>query len=126
MMRALALVSLLFLTAFTSGGVASSQAMADEAAPEAGAPVDRDNRLNTEGSSECDVELSDEEEVLVEFDVTAEGKVENVRVISATNECLIAGSIAGVKRWRYDPKIVNGKKYPRKGVRAKLIYRLED
>ena len=66
------------------------------------------------------------ETVVVEFDVTPDGQVVNVRVISSTNSCLNRNSIRAAQRWKYQPKIVDGEAKPRYGVRTKFSYRLED
>jgi len=66
------------------------------------------------------------ETVIVEFDVTPDGQVVNVKVISSTNTCLNRNSIRAAQRWKYQPKIVDGEAKPRYGVRTKFSYRLEE
>ncbi len=68
----------------------------------------------------------DSEKVLVEFDVTAEGAVENVRVIESTGNCFNKPAVESVMRWRYRPLIFDGVAVPRRGVQTVVTFELVD
>jgi periplasmic protein TonB len=125
----IAFFTLFSLTAFAGGGVAFSQAMADGVAPEANTEFNRDAKVTTRVpprfSSSCLRKVSGEGEIIVEFDVTADGRTENPRVISASHKCLVAPALAAIKQWRYQLKLIDGVPQPRKGVRTTLQLRLE-
>ncbi|MHA7873442.1 MAG: energy transducer TonB [Hyphococcus sp.] len=63
--------------------------------------------------------------VIVQFDVTPEGNVVNVRVIDAPDRCFrrIAGAIA---RWKYPPSYENGRPVMRYGVVERFSFELTD
>ena len=67
-----------------------------------------------------------EERVVVEFDVTPEGQTVNPRVIQSSNSCLDRSAIRAVERWKYRPKIVEGRAEPRFGVRTVFVYQLTE
>ena len=67
-----------------------------------------------------------EGQVVVQFDVTAIGSVENPRILSSDNSCFDRESLKAIKRWKFDPKIVNGKAVPQYGVQEVIIYEFED
>ena len=67
-----------------------------------------------------------EGEVVVQFDVTEIGSVENPRILSSDNGCFDRESVKAIKRWKFDPKIVNGKAVPQYGVQEVIIYEFED
>ncbi len=60
--------------------------------------------------------------VAIEFDVTPQGQVINVRIVSSTNPCFDRASIRAAERWKYQPKVVDGKPQPRLGVRTNFKY----
>lgn len=62
------------------------------------------------------------ERVNLEFDVTPEGQVTNVRVVDSTDSCYERSAIRAAQRWKYNPKIVDGKAEPRLGVRTTIRY----
>lgn len=65
--------------------------------------------------------------VVVEFDVSPTGAVENARVIeSAPTSCFDKASIKAVKRWKYEPKVINGKAVPRYGLQEVIWYEFDD
>jgi len=65
--------------------------------------------------------------VVVEFDVSPTGVVENPRVIEAEpNRCFNNASIKAVKQWKYEPKVINGKAVPRYGLQEVIWYEFDD
>lgn len=66
------------------------------------------------------------ETVIVQFDVTPEGRVVNAEAIDSTNSCLNRAAIRAVERWKYQPKIVDEVAQPRYGVRTALDFSLEE
>lgn len=68
----------------------------------------------------------DLEKVVVQFDVTAEGAVENVMVIESTGKCFNKPAVESVSKWRYRPLIVDGVAAPRRGVQTSVTFELGD
>jgi len=66
------------------------------------------------------------ENVLIEFDVTAEGETENVRVVDSTNFCHIGAALASVRKWKYRPKFESGTPVARKGVQTNVAFEISD
>ncbi len=63
-----------------------------------------------------------QERVRLEFDVTPEGNVTNVRVLDSTDSCYERSAVRAAERWRYQPKIVDGEAEPRFGVQTTIVY----
>lgn len=66
------------------------------------------------------------ERVVLEFDVTAEGKTANARVIESTGNCFHKSALESVAKWQYRPKLVDGVAVPRRGVQTYVTYQLSD
>ena len=64
--------------------------------------------------------------VVVEFTVTRNGEVSDIRVIESSNRIFEAAAIAAVAKSRYQPRIVDGVAVDVRGVRTELAFRLED
>ena len=62
----------------------------------------------------------------VQFDVSPEGSPFNVVATSCTNRVLERSTIKSVQKWRFNPKIVDGRPVSMKGVVNKVTYRLLD
>lgn len=62
------------------------------------------------------------ERVSLEFDVTPEGQVTNVRVLDSTDRCYERSAIRAAQRWKYRPKVEDGNNQPRFGVRTVIRY----
>ncbi len=58
------------------------------------------------------------------FDVTAEGRVTNVKTKSCTYKVLKSASIRSVNWWYYNPKVDRGVAVERLGMEAKVSFRL--
>lgn len=65
---------------------------------------------------------AEEQRVNLEFDVTPDGRVTNVQVISSTDSCYERSAIRAAQQWKYQPKIVDGEAQPRRGVRTTIVY----
>lgn len=56
----------------------------------------------------CARGADDLERVTVRFDVSVAGRIENARVVDTTNDCFNSSAISTLRRWRFDPKTVDG------------------
>jgi len=56
----------------------------------------------------CARGADDLEMVTVRFDVSVAGRAENVRVVDTTNNCFNSSAVSTLRRWRFDPKTVDG------------------
>lgn len=62
----------------------------------------------------------------VKFDVSPEGAPFNVTTTFCTQRLFERATIKSVQRWKYNPKIVDGRAVVRNGVENKVTYRLTD
>ena len=62
----------------------------------------------------------------VKFDVSPEGAPFNVMTTFCTQRLFERATIKSVQRWKYNPKIVDGRAVARHGVENKVTYRLTD
>lgn len=62
----------------------------------------------------------------VRFDVSAEGAPYNVTATYCTQKLFERATLKSVARWKYNPKIVNGRAVAMTGVENKVRYRLTD
>ena len=62
----------------------------------------------------------------VKFDVTSEGTPFNIITTFCTQRVFKLETIRSVQRWKYKPKIVDGRAVTRKGVENRVSYRLTD
>lgn len=62
----------------------------------------------------------------VKFDVSPEGAPFNVMTTFCTQRLFERATIKSVQRWKYNPKIVDGRAVARNGVENKVTYRLTD
>ena len=60
------------------------------------------------------------------FDVSPEGAPFNVMTTFCTQRLFERATIKSVQRWKYNPKIVDGRAVARNGVENKVTYRLTD
>ena len=92
--------------------------------------TDRDvqpiSRMPARYPEECMATAAQRETVLIEFDVTPEGTVVNRRVIDSSNPCFDKTGIKAVERWRYQPKLVEGKPRWRLGVQTVMSFELAE
>ena len=71
----------------------------------------------------CGEDAAAMESVTLLFDVTGIGRTANARVISSTNACFDKSALKTVKRWRFEPKTVNGAAQTDAGKTATLHFR---
>ncbi len=71
----------------------------------------------------CARNATDLERVTVVFDVTAQGRPTNVRVADTSNGCFDDAAISTLRRWRFEPKTVDGAARADLGKRATLNFR---
>ncbi len=62
----------------------------------------------------------------VKFDVSPEGAPFNVVAPYCTQKLFERASIKSVQKWKYNPKIVDGRAVARSGVESKITFRLAD
>ena len=63
------------------------------------------------------------ETVTIIFDVTIKGRAANARVVRTSNACFDNAAMATIRRWRFDPKTVDGTPRPDIGKQATLNFR---
>ncbi len=62
----------------------------------------------------------------VRFDVSPEGAPFNVSATYCTQSLFSRATIKSVQKWKYNPKIVDGRSVSRSGVESKITFRLTD
>jgi len=62
----------------------------------------------------------------VRFDVSPEGSPFNVTAPYCTQSLFSRASIKSVEKWKYNPKIVDGRSVARTGVESQITFRLQD
>ena len=62
----------------------------------------------------------------VRFDVSPEGQPFNVQTTSCSQSLFKRASIKSVQKWKYNPKIVDGRAVARTGVESKITFKLTD
>lgn len=70
----------------------------------------------------CFARAKPREYVLVGYDVTVEGRTENVRTIESSSKCFHANAIAAVKKWIYAPAVVDGAPAPRLNMQTTVTF----
>jgi protein TonB len=60
------------------------------------------------------------------FDVSPEGQPFNVQAVSCSQSLFSRASSKSVTKWKYNPKIVDGRAVSRTGVETKITFRLAD
>lgn len=64
--------------------------------------------------------------VQVAFDITTRGTTKNVRVQKASPKAIFdRAAVQAVKKWKYNPKIVDGKPVERRGLNVRLNFKLD-
>ena len=62
----------------------------------------------------------------VRFDVSPEGQPFNVATTVCTSRLLERATVKNVQKWKYNPKIVDGRSVSRSGVETKIRFDLQD
>ena len=60
----------------------------------------------------CELRSDDVETVEATFNITADGRVAGARVLSSSNSCFDRAAINALKRWRFEPRRVDGRPRP--------------
>ena len=64
--------------------------------------------------------------VLVQFGISETGTVMNPEVIDSEPSSIFnSAAVRAVERWKYKPKVVDGKAVPRSGVQVVLTFKME-
>ena len=62
----------------------------------------------------------------VRFDVSPEGQPFNIQTTVCTSKLLERATVKNVQKWKYNPKIVDGRSVSRSGVETKIRFDLQD
>lgn len=62
----------------------------------------------------------------VRFDVSAQGQPYNVQAVYCTQSLFSRASIKSVQKWKYNPKVSNGRMVARSGVESQITFELSD
>ena len=62
----------------------------------------------------------------VRFDVTSEGQTYNIETLKCSSDQLESATIKSVKKWKYSPKVVDGKAVTRTGIESKISFDIVD
>ena len=62
----------------------------------------------------------------VRFDVTPEGQTYNIETLKCSSDQLESATIKSVKKWKYSPKVVDGKAVTRTGIESKIQFDIVD
>ncbi|MEM6649397.1 MAG: TonB family protein [Pseudomonadota bacterium] len=79
-------------------------------------------RIPPEYPQRCASRHRESESVRLRFNVTPEGEVTDVQVVDSTQSCFNRSAIRSAQRWKYQPKIVEGKPAPRIGVETVIRF----
>lgn len=66
------------------------------------------------------------QQVKVIYDVTIDGKTENIGVLEAADDCFNEAAVKAVRDWVFEPRTVDGTPQPQKGLTTTLAFRLDD
>ena len=64
--------------------------------------------------------------VIVEFTVTGTGTVRDVTVVESTSSLFERAAVEAAKKFKYKPRVVDGRSIEVQGVRNKITFQLED
>lgn len=70
----------------------------------------------------CQAKASALELVAIDFDVNEKGRTENIESDFFSNSCFKQEAINSVKRWRYKPRMIDGRAYPRLRIHTVLTF----
>ncbi|GJL90891.1 energy transducer TonB [Hyphococcus sp.] len=93
-------------------------------------PADRDERpfyrMPPRYPVECMDDAIETEHVLINYDVTAKGRLENIVIRGVTDGCFALATQRFVSQWWYAPKIENGEPVARRHLETQITFVLED
>lgn len=64
--------------------------------------------------------------VTVRFDVTSEGDVTNLEIVTSTHRVFEASALRAARKFRFKPRVVDGVALPSAGVTYRFQYRMDD
>ncbi len=64
-------------------------------------------------------------EVLLDYVVDPDGRVRDVKVVSATSSCFAQAAERATTRWQYRPEVVDGKPVRSGRLRVRLVFKPE-
>lgn len=65
--------------------------------------------------------------VVLEFTISTTGSVKDARVLSAQpNNIFNRAALQAIRKWKYKPKVEEGKRVERQGIQVKLTFELDD
>lgn len=70
----------------------------------------------------CEASAASAETVELAFTVTPDGAVVSERVVSSTNECFDRAALNAIKRWRFEPRTIDGARRPAFEQRASFRF----
>ena len=73
----------------------------------------------------CNRRAADNEKVSVGYDITADGRVTNARILSSTNSCFDRSALNAIKRWRFTPASRDGVAIASTGQATNFSFALE-
>ena len=79
-------------------------------------------RVRPKGYDRCVRPLTSMEAVAVRFDVMDDGSVDDVEVLDSTDPCYERSTIAAVRRWTYEPRMVDGAPVVTQDVRTTVQF----
>jgi len=83
-------------------------------------------RIQPQYPDRCMSRAKPRESVFLEFDVTPDGRVVNVKVVDSSNSCLNRAATRSAERWKYQPKVVDNEAQWRRGVQTTIRFNLEE
>lgn len=83
-------------------------------------------RIPPQYPDRCQGRASNEEFVVLQFDVDPSGQPQNIRVIDSSSSCFNRSATRSVERWKYQPKIESNEPKWRRDVVTRVTFLLAD
>jgi periplasmic protein TonB len=64
--------------------------------------------------------------VVLEFTIAADGTTKDIVVVESSDPRFNGVAVESLAKWRYNPKIENGRPVERRGVKTKITFELEE
>ena len=80
----------------------------------------------SEAPDESPTTVSRRVSVLLEFTIAADGTTKDIVVVESPGPAFDGPAVESLAKWRYNPKIDNGRPVERRGVRTKITFVLEE
>lgn len=82
-------------------------------------------RVPPEYPEKCARLAGKEEYVVLEFDISPKGIPENIQAIEATRGCFKNPALTALKKWKYSPKLIDGKPVQHQDVVTRITFLLQ-